>query len=69
MISVSNKEGIVEFARELQNIGVDILATGGTFKVLSDAGLKVKPVTDITKYPEMLGGRVRHCIQPSTVAF
>lgn len=59
MISVSNKDGIVEFAHELQRFGVDILATGGTYKILSDAGLKVKSVTDITKYPEMLGGRVK----------
>lgn len=59
MISVSNKDGIVEFARELQKFGVDILASGGTYKVLLDAGLKVKAVSDITKYPEMLGGRLK----------
>lgn len=59
MISVSDKNDIVEFARELQGFGIDLLATGGTYKVLSDAGLKVKAVTDITKYPEMLGGRVK----------
>ena len=59
MISVSDKDGIVEFARELQKFDIDILASGGTYKVLSDAGLKVKSVTDITKYPEMLSGRVK----------
>jgi len=59
LVSVSNKEGIVEFARELQKFGVDILASGGTYKALSDAGLKVKAVSDITKYPEMLGGRLK----------
>ena len=59
LISVSNKDGIVEFARSLQSIGIDIIATGGTFKVLSDAGLQVKAVSDITKYPEMLNGRVK----------
>ena len=59
LISVSNKDGIVDFARELQKFGIDIIASSGTYKVLSNAGLKVKAVSDITKYPEMLGGRVK----------
>jgi phosphoribosylaminoimidazolecarboxamide formyltransferase/IMP cyclohydrolase len=59
LISVSNKEGIVEFARELHAMGVEILSTGGTAKALRDAGIPVKDVSEHTGSPEMLDGRVK----------
>jgi phosphoribosylaminoimidazolecarboxamide formyltransferase/IMP cyclohydrolase len=59
LISVSNKKGIVEFARELHAMGIEILSTGGTAKTLRDAGIPVKEVSDHTGSPEMLDGRVK----------
>ncbi|MFH2028853.1 MAG: bifunctional phosphoribosylaminoimidazolecarboxamide formyltransferase/IMP cyclohydrolase [Nanoarchaeota archaeon] len=59
LISVSNKTGIVEFAKELDKLGTDILSTGGTAKALKDAGIKVKDVSDYTGFPEMMDGRVK----------
>jgi phosphoribosylaminoimidazolecarboxamide formyltransferase/IMP cyclohydrolase len=59
LISVSDKIGIVEFARELSRLGVVILSTGGTAKLLKDAGLSVTEVSDYTGFPEMLDGRVK----------
>ena len=59
LISVSDKTGIVEFARELRQLGVAILSTGGTAKLLRDAGLTVTEVSDYTGFPEMLDGRVK----------
>ena len=59
LISVSDKIGIVEFARELSRLGVAILSTGGTAKLLKDAGLSVTEVSDYTGFPEMLDGRVK----------
>ena len=59
LISVSDKIGIVEFARELSRLGVAILSTGGTAKLLKDAGLAVTEVSDYTGFPEMLDGRVK----------
>ena len=59
LISVSDKTGIVEMARELQNMGVEIISTGGTAKTLSDAGLKVINISDVTGFPECLDGRVK----------
>jgi phosphoribosylaminoimidazolecarboxamide formyltransferase / IMP cyclohydrolase len=59
LISVSDKTGIVEFARELSSWGVAILSTGGTAKLLKDAGLTVTEVGDYTGFPEMLDGRVK----------
>ena len=59
LISVSDKSGIVEFARSLSSLGVDILSTGGTAKLLADAGLPVTEVADYTGFPEMLDGRVK----------
>jgi len=56
---VSDKTGIVELARELSGIGVEIISTGGTAKTLSDAGLKVTNISDITGFPECLDGRVK----------
>ena len=59
LISVSDKTGIVEFAEGLQQFGVNILSTGGTAKLLAQAGVKVIEVGDYTGFPEMLDGRVK----------
>ena len=59
LISVSDKTGVVEFSRELAGYGVEILSTGGTAKLLREAGLTVKDVSEFTGFPEMLDGRVK----------
>ena len=59
LISVSDKHGVVDFARELAALGVKLLSTGGTAKLLRDAGLAVTDVSDYTGFPEMLDGRVK----------
>ena len=59
LISVSDKEGIVDFARALSSMGVNILSTGGTASLLLENGIKVTEVADITGFPEMLDGRVK----------
>lgn len=59
LISVSDKTGIVEFARQLAALNIRILSTGGTAKLLQDAGLVVTEVADYTGFPEMLDGRVK----------
>lgn len=59
IISVSNKEGITEFARALESMGVEILSTGGTARTLKQAGISVKEVSEYTGFPEMLDGRVK----------
>lgn len=59
LVSVSDKSGIVEFVQELGKMGVEIISTGGTAKTLRGAGLKVKDVSEVTGFPEMLDGRVK----------
>ncbi|MCE2028179.1 bifunctional phosphoribosylaminoimidazolecarboxamide formyltransferase/IMP cyclohydrolase [Sessilibacter corallicola] len=59
LISVSDKSGIVEFAKKLQGFGVEILSTGGTFKLLKQEGVDVIEVSDHTGFPEMMDGRVK----------
>jgi phosphoribosylaminoimidazolecarboxamide formyltransferase / IMP cyclohydrolase len=59
LISVSDKTGVVEFARALAGHGIELISTGGTRKALSDAGLKVLDVSDLTGFPEMMDGRVK----------
>lgn len=59
LISVSDKTGVVELSKELVRYGVEILSTGGTAKLLREAGLPVKDVSDFTGFPEMLDGRVK----------
>ncbi len=59
LISVSDKTGVVELAKELHGFGVEILSTGGTAKLLREAGVAVKDVSDYTGFPEMLDGRVK----------
>lgn len=59
LISVSNKEGIIEFAKQLSDLGVEIISTGGTHKALSDAGIPVTEISAFTGFPEMMDGRVK----------
>lgn len=59
LISVSDKKGIAEFARSLKELGVEILSTGGTARLLREEGLQVINVSDYTNFPEMLDGRVK----------
>ena len=59
LISVSDKTGIVEFAQKLNDLGVSIISTGGTFKVLKEAGIPVINISDVTGFPECLDGRVK----------
>jgi len=59
LLSVSDKTGVLEFARELHALGVKLLSTGGTAKLLADAGLPVTEVAEHTGFPEMLDGRVK----------
>jgi phosphoribosylaminoimidazolecarboxamide formyltransferase / IMP cyclohydrolase len=59
LISVSDKTGVVEFARALTGFGIELVTTGGTRKTLSGAGLKVIDVSDLTGLPEMMDGRVK----------
>ncbi|MBL0251616.1 MAG: bifunctional phosphoribosylaminoimidazolecarboxamide formyltransferase/IMP cyclohydrolase [Polaromonas sp.] len=59
LISVSDKTGILEFSRELHALGIKLLSTGGTAKLLADNGLPVTEVADHTGFPEMLDGRVK----------
>ena len=59
LLSVSDKTGLVPFARALHERGVDLVSTGGTRKALAEAGLPVRDVSDLTGYPEMMDGRVK----------
>src|SRR2546430_14104475 len=59
LLSVSDKSGLVEFARALAGHGVELVSTGGTAKALADAGLKVVDVAEVTGSPEMMDGRVK----------
>ena len=59
LISVSDKSGLIEFAKELAAHGVELISTGGTAKAIKDAGIPVKDISDVTGFPEMLDGRVK----------
>ena len=59
LISVSDKTGIIDFARELKHFNVEIISTGGTAKALRDAGIEVRDISDVTGFPEMMDGRVK----------
>ncbi|RLB42806.1 MAG: IMP cyclohydrolase [Deltaproteobacteria bacterium] len=59
IISVTDKSGVGEFALELSRFGVEILSTGGTARVLRDAGVSVKDISEYTGFPEMMDGRVK----------
>src|SRR3954470_21252404 len=59
LISVSDKTGLIEFARSLASHGVELVSTGGTAKTIKDVGLKVMDVAELTGFPEMMDGRVK----------
>ncbi|MBA3713894.1 MAG: bifunctional phosphoribosylaminoimidazolecarboxamide formyltransferase/IMP cyclohydrolase [Pyrinomonadaceae bacterium] len=59
LLSVSDKTGVLEFARDLSGFGIELLSTGGTAKTLRDAGIAVRDVSEVTGFPEMLDGRVK----------
>ncbi len=59
LISVSDKTGVVEFAKDLVELGYEIVSTGGTFKLLSQEGVKAIEISEVTKFPEMFDGRVK----------
>ncbi len=59
LLSVSDKTGLVDFAKELVAHGVELISTGGTAKTIKDAGLPVKDISEVTGFPEMLDGRVK----------
>ncbi len=59
LLAVSDKSGIVEFARALSGYGIELVSTGGTRKILSEAGLAVREVSELTGFPEMMDGRVK----------
>jgi phosphoribosylaminoimidazolecarboxamide formyltransferase/IMP cyclohydrolase len=59
LISVSDKTGIVDLAKELHALGVSLISTGGTAKLLAEQGLPVTEVAEVTQFPEMLDGRVK----------
>ena len=58
LISLTDKSGIEDFARQLQDLGIEILSTGGTAKKMRENGITVKDVSEFTGFPEMLDGRV-----------
>ena len=59
LISVSNKDGVVELAKRLHAAGVEIISTGGTMKAIKEAGIPVTYVSDVTGFPEIMDGRVK----------
>ncbi len=59
IISVTDKAGVVDFAKSLSKFGVEILSTGGTAKAMREGGVEVKDISDYTGFPEMLDGRVK----------
>jgi phosphoribosylaminoimidazolecarboxamide formyltransferase/IMP cyclohydrolase len=59
ILSVTDKTGLVDFARQLSQLGVELVSTGGTAKLLRDSGIAVKDISELTGFPEMLDGRVK----------
>ena len=59
LLSVTDKTGVAEFARELAALGIELISTGGTARLLRDSGIPVRDVADVTGFPEMLDGRVK----------
>jgi phosphoribosylaminoimidazolecarboxamide formyltransferase/IMP cyclohydrolase len=59
LLSVSDKSGLVEFARELRRFDVELISTGGTAKALREAGIEVRDISDVTGFPEMMDGRIK----------
>src|SRR5438477_6777707 len=59
ILSVTDKTGLVDFARKLSALGIELISTGGTAKLLRDSGVTVKDISEVTGFPEMLVGRVK----------
>src|SRR6184192_1611560 len=59
ILSVTDKTGLVDFAHKLSGMGVELISTGGTAKLLRDSGIAVKDISELTGFPEMLDGRVK----------
>src|SRR3984957_14348928 len=59
ILSVTDKTGLVDFARRLAGLGIELISTGGTAKLLRDSRISVKDISELTGFPEMLGGRVK----------
>src|SRR5580692_1744855 len=59
ILSVTDKTGLVDFARRLSALGIELISTGGTAKLLRDSAVSVKDISDLTGFPEMLDGRVK----------
>jgi len=59
ILSVTDKSGLIDFARRLSALGIELISTGGTAKLLRDSGITVKDISDLTGFPEMLDGRVK----------
>lgn len=59
LVSVSDKTGVIEFVKALKEMGVEIISTGGTAKALSEAGIDVSGISEVTGFPEMMEGRVK----------
>src|SRR6202158_312779 len=59
ILSVTDKTGLVDFARKLSSLGVELISTGGTAKLLRESGIPVKDISELTGFPEMLDGRVK----------
>src|SRR3984885_3588903 len=59
LLSVTDKTGLIDFARVLASFGVDLISTGGTARALREAGLTIRDISDLTGFPEMLDGRVK----------
>ncbi len=59
LVTVSDKSGVVDFCQQMVSMGIEILSTGGTAKTLREAGVPVRPVEDVTGFPEMMDGRIK----------
>ena len=59
LFSVSDKSGVVEFGQHLESLGWEIISTGGTLRALREGGVSVRPVSEVTEFPEMMNGRVK----------
>ena len=69
LISVSNKEGLIELGTKLVNdFGIEIISTGGTLKTLLEGEVQAKDIADFTGFPEIMDGRVKHFTQKYMVA-
>ena len=67
LLSVSDKTGLIDFAKALADQGVELVSTGGTAKAIAAAGLQVKDVSELTGFPEMMDGRVKTLDRKSAV--